>query len=86
MPPFSFYQMTVEEALATVGGYQEEQETQYNLMMTAMYNANGAFNGGKRFKFIEPFEKEEKKKSKPKKTTVEEQQNTLNFLKNKFSM
>lgn len=85
MPPFSFYQITVEEALAAIEGHTEEQETQYNLMMTAMYNATGAFNGGKKFKFIEPFEREEKKK-KPKKTTVEEQQITLEFLTNKFSM
>lgn len=84
-PPFSFYTMTVEEALLMIEGNQEQQEIDYNLMLTAMYNATGAFHGGKKFKFIEPF-KEEKKKSKPKKTSVEEHNATLDFLKNKFNM
>lgn len=84
MPPFSFYQLTVEEALLAIEGHTEEQEAKYNLMMTAMYNANGAFNGGKKFKFLEPFKKQEKKK--PKKTSIEDKQATLDFLMNKFNM
>lgn len=85
MPPFSFYQLTVEEALLAIEGHMEEQEAKYNLTMTAMYNANGAFNGGKKFKFLEPFKKQEKKK-KQKKVSIEDKQATLDFLMNKFNM
>ena len=35
-----------------IEGGREQQEYEYNLMMTAMYNANGLFIGRKKFKFI----------------------------------
>lgn len=84
MPPFSFYQLTVEEALLAIEGHTEEQEAKYNLMMTAMYNANGLFHGNKKFKIIEPFKEEKKNKTGPKRTSKEEHDATIDFLMDKF--
>lgn len=83
MSPHSFYALTIHEAILILEGHNEKMEQDYNLFMTAMYNANGVFHGGKKFKILKPFDKESNKK-KARKTTVEEHNETLNFLKNKF--
>lgn len=83
MSPLSFYALTVHEATLILEGHNEKMEQDYNLLMTAMYNANGVFHGGKKFKMLKPFDKKSTEK-KARKTTVEEHNEILNFLKNKF--
>ena len=48
----------------------------------ASYNANGAIQGGKKFKIEHPFDK--KKQRAMKKPTKEERDSTLEWLKTKF--
>lgn len=88
VPPFSFYQLTIAEAMLMIEGFRQQEEWQYNLTFTAMYNANGYFHGsdGKRkFKPIDPFDyKEDNKKSQPKKVDKEVYDNTLNHLMERF--
>ncbi len=67
-----------------IEGGREQQEYEYNLMMTAMYNANGLFHGNKKFKIIEPFKEEKKNKTGPKRTSKEEHDATIDFLIDKF--
>lgn len=83
MSPTSFYALTIQEANLILDGHSEQLQVDYNLFMTAMYNANGVFHGGKKFKMLDPFSKDEKKKSK--KSTIEERNATLDFLNKKFN-
>lgn len=87
-PPFSFYQLTVEEAMLMIDGYREKEERDYNLLVSAIYNANGMIQGGKKFKPTNPFEAEKKAKQKAKvvrkEGSLEDRERTLNFLFNKF--
>lgn len=87
-PPFSFYQLTVEEAMLMIDGYREKEERDYNLLVSAIYNANGMIQGGKKFKPTNPFEAEKKTKQKAKvvrkEGSLEDRERTLNFLFNKF--
>lgn len=83
MSPFSFYKLTIQEANLVIDGHKEQMEVDYNLYMSAMYNANGVFHGGKKFKILNPFD--DNKKKKPKKSTIEEKNKTLDFLNKKFN-
>lgn len=83
MSPSSFYALTIQEANLILDGHNEQLEVDYNLFMIAMYNANGVFHGGKKFKILNPFNKEENKKTK--KSTIEEKNKTLDFLNKKFN-
>jgi hypothetical protein len=81
MPPFSFYQLTIQEALLFIEGFRQQEEWQYNLDLTAHYNANGYFNV-KKFKPLEPFKEQAPEANK--KVSKEEYNNTLNHLKDRF--
>lgn len=83
MSPNSFYSLTVKEANLIIDGHNEQLEVDYNLFMSAMYNANGVFHGGKKFKMLDPFPK--KKNKKTKRSTLEEKNETLDFLNKKFN-
>ncbi len=85
MSPISFYSMTIREANLTLEGYRNRLKTEYNLQLMAAFNAKGYIDIGKKFKPINPFEYEEKASKTPEKTSIEEQRDTLSYLKNKFN-
>ena len=66
MSPTTFYALTYKEAKLILEGYKQEQEDDYYHNYYAVYNAIGAFLGGKKFAPVEVFEnskKEDKKKT-----------------------
>lgn len=79
MSPLSFYNLTVREVAMAIKGHENALERDYALKFLACFNANGVVQGGKKFKMINPFEKE-KPKNKPSKAQKEE---TLAFIKRK---
>ena len=80
--PNCFYQMSIRESSLAVNGHFKAVERDYNLAFMASYNANGAIQGGKKFKIEHPFDK--KKQQAAKKPTKEERDSTLDCLKTKF--
>lgn len=74
--PLSFYQMTIREVALAIEGHNNALERDYHLNFLAAYNAQGLMNGGKKFKVVDPFEKQEKKHI----PTREERDATLEFL------
>ena len=80
--PNCFYQMSIRESSLAVNGHFKAVERDYNLAFMASYNANGAIQGGKKFKIEHPFDK--KKQQAAKKPTKEERDSTLEWLKTKF--
>lgn len=77
--PADFYSMSVREVRLAIDGKNSAMERDYNLMLIACINGNGMIHVGKKFKPINPFEKEKKvgKKHKP---SVKERDETLAFL------
>ncbi len=77
--PADFYTMSVREVKLAIDGKNTAMERDYNLMLIACINGNGMVHVGKKFKPINPFEKEKKvnRKHKPNK---KERDETLTFL------
>lgn len=81
--------MSLRECSLAVNGHHKAIERDYNLAFMASYNANGAIQGGKKFKIEHPFDKKKQKAAKKptkaaKKPTKEERDSTLDWLKTKF--
>ncbi|MDU2111293.1 MAG: hypothetical protein E7E92_02100 [Clostridiales bacterium] len=83
MSPTTFYALTYKEAKLILEGYKQEQEDDYYHNYYAVYNAIGAFLGGKKFAHVEVFEnsKKEDKKEDKKKATKEEKQQILDMFR-----
>ena len=81
MSPTSFYMLTIREANLVLEGYEQEKKNQYYLDLYSNYNAIGMAIGGKDFKPLDPFKFEE---VRPRKTSIQEREETLDYLKEKF--
>ncbi len=79
MSPTTFYALTYKEAKLILEGYKQEQEDNYYHNYYAMFNAIGAFLGGKKFTPIEVFENS--KKEDKNKATKEEKQQILDMFR-----
>lgn len=79
MSPTTFYALTYKEAKLILEGYKQEQEDDYYHNYYAVYNAIGAFLGGKKFAPVEVFENS--KKEDKKKVTKEEKQQILDMFR-----
>ena len=79
MSPTTFYALTYKEAKLILEGYKQEQEDNYYHNYYAVYNAIGAFLGGKKFAPVEVFENS--KKEDKKKATKEEKQQILDMFR-----
>ncbi len=79
MSPTTFYALTYKEAKLILEGYKQEQEDNYYHNYYAVYNAIGAFLGGKKFAPVEVFENN--KKEDKKKATKEEKQQILDMFR-----
>ena len=79
MSPTTFYALTYKEAKLILEGYKQEQEDDYYHNYYAVYNAIGAFLGGKKFAPVEVFENS--KTEDKKKATKEEKQQILDMFR-----
>ena len=79
MSPTTFYALTYKEAKLILEGYKQEQEDDYYHNYYPVYNAIGAFLGGKKVAPVEVFENS--KKEDKKKATKEEKQQILDMFR-----
>nr|DAP80543.1 MAG TPA: hypothetical protein [Caudoviricetes sp.] len=84
MSPSDFYGLTIKEAKLTLNGYEEKLKQDYYYNFMACYNAFGVIQGGKKFKIIDPFNTDPANDSGYKESTLEEREDTLSFLFDKF--
>lgn len=85
--PNIFYDLLFKEAEMIIKGRREQEEQDFTLMQIACTNAIGTCFGGKKFKPIQPFKREEKKSSNVatnKNKTREELLSQLQQIKDKF--
>lgn len=82
--PTIFYDLLFKEAELIIRGHKQQEKEQFNLWQIAVINGVGSCFGGKKFKPIEPFKKEEKS-SNVKKKTQEELLEELKQVKKSFN-
>jgi hypothetical protein len=68
--PNCFYQMSIRESSLAVNGHFKAVERDYNLAFMASYNANGAIQGGKKFKILLIRKNNKQRKNQQKKNAI----------------
>lgn len=84
MSTADFYNCSPYDVQLAIEGFNEHAEYNFYLQQTAVSNAIGSWFGKKGFKPVNPFEKEKEPGVKP--STVEQKEETLTYLENKFNI
>lgn len=83
LSPNCFYTSEIREVLLAIEGYKKGREDEFVANQTAVINAIGVFFGGKQFKPTNPFESVED--NSVGETTIEDKNETMDYLQDKFN-
>lgn len=81
MPPYFFWSLTLKEAALVIEGFEENKKDDYYLNLYASINAIGSCLGGKKFKLIDPFNKNNKNNHK---VTKQQKEKQIKYMEDMF--